>query len=122
MTKIEGLEGLPEIDVDPAMYRQLADARMNLDVDTGDMILNLGPQHPATHGTLRLVVRRDGERVVSADPIVGYMHRGYEKLPEFRTHPQITTLINRIDCLWTFATEAPFIDCAAYRRGTHARP
>ena len=73
------------------------------------MVLNIGPQHPATHGTLRLVVRLDGERVVAADPIIGYMHRGYEKLTEFRTYPQITTLINRIDWLSSFANEVPFI-------------
>ena len=88
---------LPEIDVDTTLARHLADAQMNVELDTGDMVLNIGPQHPATHGTLRLVVRLDGERVVAADPIIGYMHRGYEKLVEFRTYPQVTTLINRID-------------------------
>ena len=60
------------------------------------MILNLGLEHPATHGTLRLVVRLDGERVIAAYRVIGYMHRGDEKLSEFRTYPQITTLINRI--------------------------
>ncbi len=100
---------LPEIAVDPAAFRHLADAQVNVELDTGDMVLNIGPQHPATHGTLRLVVRLDGERVVSADPIIGYMHRGYEKLTEYRTYPQITTLINRIDWLSSFANEVPFI-------------
>ncbi|MFZ4583636.1 MAG: NADH-quinone oxidoreductase subunit D [Acidimicrobiia bacterium] len=85
---------------------------MNVELDTGDMILNLGPQHPATHGTLRLVVRLDGERVLAADPVIGYMHRGYEKLTEFRTYPQVTTLINRIDWLSSFANEVPFIAAA----------
>ena len=89
----------PSSQVDRAALRQLADAQVNVELDTGDMILNLGPQHPATHGTLRLVVRLDGERVIAADPVIGYMHRGYEKLTEFRTYPQITTLINRIDWL-----------------------
>src|SRR5213594_67831 len=73
------------------------------------MVLNIGPQHPATHGTLRVVVRLDGERVLSADPVIGYMHRGYEKLTEFRTYPQVTTLVNRIDWLSSFANEVPFI-------------
>src|SRR5256885_10492260 len=59
------------------------------------MTLNIGPQHPATHGTLRIVAKLDGEQVVSCEPIPGYMHRGYEKLTEVRTYPQITTLINR---------------------------
>jgi NADH-quinone oxidoreductase subunit D len=103
---------LPNVDVDPAAFRHLADAQVNVELDTGDMVLNIGPQHPATHGTLRLVVRLDGERVVAADPIIGYMHRGYEKLTEFRTYPQVTTLINRIDWLSSFANEVPFISCA----------
>jgi len=99
----------PELQIDPNALRHLADAQLNVELDTGDMIINLGPQHPATHGTLRLVVRLDGERVIAADPIIGYMHRGYEKLTEFRTYPQITTLINRIDWLSSFANEVPFV-------------
>ncbi|MGQ0615678.1 MAG: NADH-quinone oxidoreductase subunit D [Acidimicrobiia bacterium] len=89
---------------------QAAEARVNLEFETDDgMTLNLGPQHPATHGTLRIIVRLDGEQVVSADPVMGYMHRGYEKLTEVRTFPQVTTLINRIDWLSSFANEVPFI-------------
>jgi NADH-quinone oxidoreductase subunit D len=89
--------------------RQAADARVNVELETEGMTLNLGPQHPATHGTLRVVVRLDGEQVVWADPACGYMHRGYEKLTEVRKYPQITTLINRIDWLGSFANEVPFI-------------
>ena len=103
---------MPEIQLEPGALRHLAEAQVNVELDTGDMILNLGPQHPATHGTLRLVVRLDGERVVSADPVIGYMHRGYEKLTEYRTYPQITTLVNRIDWLSSFANEVPFVDAA----------
>lgn len=89
---------------------QAADARVNLEIETEDgMVLNMGPQHPATHGTLRLVAKLDGEQVVSAEPLMGYMHRGYEKLCEVRTYPQVTTLINRIDWLGSFANEVPFI-------------
>ena len=113
---------LPDIQVDPRIYRHLADAQVNVELDTGDMILNLGPQHPATHGTLRIVVRLDGERVIAADPVIGYMHRGYEKLTEFRTYPQITTLINRIDWLSSFANEVPFIDAAEQLLGIEAPP
>jgi NADH-quinone oxidoreductase subunit D len=73
------------------------------------MTLNLGPQHPATHGTLRIVAKLDGEQVVECEPVCGYMHRGYEKLSEVRTFPQVTTLVNRIDWLSSFANEVPFI-------------
>jgi NADH-quinone oxidoreductase subunit D len=108
--------------VEPGAMRHLADAAVGVELDTGDMILNLGPQHPATHGTLRIVVRLDGERVLAADPVIGYMHRGYEKLTEFRTYPQITTLINRIDWLSSFANEVPFIAGAEQLMGIEAPP
>ena len=112
----------PGFEVDPALYRNLEDAKVNVELDNGDMILNLGPQHPATHGTLRLVVRLDGERVIAADPVIGYMHRGYEKLSEFRTYPQVTTLINRIDWLSSFANEVPFVHGAEQLMGVEAPP
>jgi NADH-quinone oxidoreductase subunit D len=88
---------------------QAADARVNVELETEGMTLNIGPQHPATHGTLRIVARLDGEQVIWAEPVAGYMHRGYEKLTEVRTFPQVTTLINRIDWLGSFANEVPFI-------------
>jgi NADH-quinone oxidoreductase subunit D len=89
---------------------QAAEGRVNIELETEEgMILNLGPQHPATHGTLRVIARLDGEMVIEADVAAGYMHRGYEKLTEVRTYPQVTTLINRIDWLSSFANEVPFI-------------
>jgi NADH-quinone oxidoreductase subunit D len=72
---------------------------------TSDMVLNIGPQHPATHGVLRLRIVVDGERVLSAEPIVGYMHRGAEKLFEVRDYRQIIVLANRHDWLSAFANE-----------------
>src|SRR5438445_6718887 len=111
-----------EFDIDHGAMRHLADAQVNVELDTGDMILNIGPQHPATHGTLRLVVRLDGERVIAADPVIGYMHRGYEKLTEFRTYPQVTTLINRIDWLSSFANEVPFVLAAEKLMEVEAPP
>ncbi len=88
---------------------QAADARLNVELETEGMTLNIGPQHPATHGTLRIIVRLDGEQVIWAEPSAGYMHRGYEKLTEVRTFPQVTALVNRIDGLGSFANEVPFI-------------
>ncbi len=101
---------------------QAADARVNLEIETEGMTLNIGPQHPATHGTLRIVAKLDGEQVVSADPVMGYMHRGYEKLAEVRTYPQVTTLINRIDWLGSFANEVPFILAAERLMNVEAPP
>jgi NADH-quinone oxidoreductase subunit D len=74
-------------------------------LDTADMVLNIGPQHPSTHGVLRLKLRLDGERVVSCEPIVGYMHRGAEKLFEVRDYRQIIVLANRHDWLSAFSNE-----------------
>jgi NADH-quinone oxidoreductase subunit D len=101
---------------------QAADARVNVEIETEGMTLNIGPQHPATHGTLRLVAKLDGEKVVTAQPIMGYMHRGYEKLTEVRTYPQVTTLINRIDWLGSFANEVPFILAAETLMEVEAPP
>jgi NADH-quinone oxidoreductase subunit D len=75
------------------------------DLPTADMVLNIGPQHPSTHGVLRLKLVLDGERVVSAEPIIGYMHRGAEKLFEVRDYRQITVLANRHDWLSAFSNE-----------------
>src|SRR5882724_7737316 len=69
------------------------------------MVLNIGPQHPSTHGVLRLRLVLDGERVVSAEPIIGYMHRGAEKLFEVRDYRQIVLLANRHDWLSAFCNE-----------------
>ena len=102
---------------------QAADARVNVEIETDEgMILNIGPQHPATHGTLRITAKLDGEQVVWADVVPGYMHRGYEKLTEVRTYPQVTTLVNRIDWLGSFANEVPFILAAENLMGIEAPP
>ena len=101
---------------------QAADGRVNVELETEGMTLNIGPQHPATHGTLRIVAHLDGEQVISADVMCGYMHRGYEKLTEVRTYPQVTTLVNRIDWLGSFANEVPFILAAEQLMEVEAPP
>jgi NADH-quinone oxidoreductase subunit D len=70
-----------------------------------DLVLDLGPQHPSAHGVLRLALTLDGDRVVTAEPIVGYMHRGAEKLFEVRDYRQIVVLANRHDWLSAFSNE-----------------
>lgn len=67
---------------------------------TGDIVeLNLGPQHPSTHGVLRLKLKLDGEVILSAEPVIGYLHTGVEKECESRTYQQVFTLIDRLDYL-----------------------
>ena len=72
------------------------------------MIINMGPQHPSTHGVLRLLLELDGETVVRCEPIVGYLHTGIEKNTEYRTWQQGVTFVTRADYL------APFFNELAY--------
>ena len=61
------------------------------------MEVNFGPHHPSTHGVFRFIAKVDGERIVSVDPVVGYLHRGIEKLAENRTYIQFKPLVDRLD-------------------------
>jgi NADH-quinone oxidoreductase subunit D len=74
----------------------------------GLMELNLGPQHPSTHGVLRLKLLLEGEIVVKCDPVIGYLHTGIEKECETRTYHQVFTLVDRIDYLSGPAEEQAF--------------
>jgi NADH-quinone oxidoreductase subunit D len=65
--------------------------------DTDELVINMGPQHPSTHGVLRVILRLDGERVVGSDVVIGYLHRGIEKLCESRDWTQIILLTDRMD-------------------------
>jgi len=86
-------------------------------VDTGDRwILNFGPQHPATHTTLRLVLELDGERIARCTPHIGYLHSGFEKLGEHLDYNQYVTIVSRMnylspisnDICWHHAVETLF--------------
>ena len=79
------------------------------DLRTEEMILNIGPQHPSTHGVLRLVLELDGEVIVRAEPVIGYMHRAAEKLAEHRDARQTLVLMNRHDWLSAFNNELGFM-------------
>ena len=91
MTAISDAEKLRYIS------QQAADARVNVEIETEGMTLNIGPQHRAARGIHRIIAKLDGEEGVAAEPVMGYMHRGYEKLAEVRAYPQVGTLVNRID-------------------------
>ena len=70
---------------------------MQTAADDARMIVNLGPSHPATHGTLRLVLELDGEYIRKATPEIGYLHRGVEKLGEHLSYPQFIPLTDRLN-------------------------
>ena len=66
-------------------------------LDSTELVLNMGPQHPSTHGVLRVIVKLDGEKVLGTDCVIGYLHRGVEKLGENRTYAQFAPYVDRMD-------------------------
>jgi len=62
-----------------------------------EIVLNMGPQHPSTHGVLRVILKLDGEKVVSSECVIGYLHRGVEKIGENRSYPQFAPYVDRTD-------------------------
>lgn len=84
------------------IYKALMDGDTSISYDDAlhnDMILNMGPQHPATHGVLRVLLRLDGETIIKAVPELGYLHRGYEKLAENVTYHEFIPHTDRLDYL-----------------------
>lgn len=68
-------------------------------LDSTELVLNMGPQHPSTHGVLRVILRLDGEKVTGTDCVIGYLHRGVEKIAENRTWTQFAPYVDRMDYL-----------------------
>jgi NADH-quinone oxidoreductase subunit D len=83
-------------------------ARRHAEGDDDLMVINMGPQHPSTHGVLRLVLELRGEEVVSLQPVVGYLHTGIEKSLEFRTWVQGVTFVTRMDYLASIFNETAY--------------
>ena len=78
-------------------------SRLDLDeskktfLDANELILNMGPQHPATHGVLRVILKLDGEKVLGLECVIGYLHRGVEKIAENRTYTMFNPYVDRMD-------------------------
>src|SRR5947207_12245781 len=97
-------------------------------VDEGTMVINMGPQHPSTHGVLRIVLELDGETIVSAVPHMGYVHTGIEKEGEYQTYLKAVTITDRMDYLsahinnlaYTLSVEK-LLDVAPPPRGQYMR-
>ncbi len=83
-------------------------ARRHASTDDDLMVLNMGPQHPSTHGVLRMVLELRGEEVVSCQPVIGYLHTGIEKSAEFRTWVQGVTFVTRMDYLSPIFNETAY--------------
>src|SRR5919109_4039495 len=92
------------------MATQIQDPRVvEFDVRTDTMTVNMGPQHPSTHGVLRLVPELDGETVVSVSPTIGYLHTGIEKTAEQKKWQQVIPLVERMDYLGAQSNSLAFI-------------
>lgn len=78
-------------------------------IKTEPFILNIGPQHPSTHGVFRMKVTLDGEVVVDVEPVIGYLHRGIEKMGENRTYTQIIPLTDRLDYLASLTNNLAYV-------------
>ena len=87
-----------------------------------DLVLNMGPQHPATHGVLRLLVRLDGETVIGCVPEVGYLHRGYEKLAENSTYHEFIPHTDRLDYLSPLSNNVAYVLAIEKLLGIEAPP
>ncbi len=88
--------------------------RKGVEGSTETMLLNVGPQHPSTHGVLHMMCEISGETIVSAKPVIGYLHRGIEKLAESRTWQQDIVLTDRLDYVAQFSNEWAY--CRAVER------
>ena len=89
--------------------------------DVHEMEINFGPQHPSTHGVLRLVVRVDGEKILETKPDVGYLHRGTEKLFETETYPMGIPHTDRMDYVASATNNLGFVETVEKLMGITAQ-
>src|SRR5512143_375363 len=78
-------------------HLELAPERESAYLDSDELILNMGPQHPSTHGVLRVILKLDGEKVMGTECVIGYLHRGVEKIAEHRTYTMFNPYVDRMD-------------------------
>jgi NADH-quinone oxidoreductase subunit D len=110
-----------------ALYGRLETKHSAVELDEQDplgtqMVLNIGPQHPATHGVLRLVTQLDGERIAKCVVDVGYLHRGIEKLAEYKTYQEFMPYTDRMDYLAPYSTNTAFCLAVEKVAGIEAPP
>lgn len=105
------MEQKTNVYTDEKLYKKLlADKDITIeDALENEMVINMGPQHPATHGVLRLVLRLDGETVVSVVPELGYLHRGYEKMAEDMSYIEYIPHTDRLDYTGTLCNNVAYV-------------
>ena len=87
-----------------------------------EIILNMGPQHPSTHGVLRVKLRLDGEKVTGSECVIGYLHRGVEKIGENRTYPQFAPYVDRTDYVAAVSNGLGYCEAVEKLLGAEAPP
>ena len=119
------MQKLTKEDVHPKIVEALLGADTDITIDDAlenEMILNMGPQHPATHGVLRLLLRLDGETVMACVPELGYLHRGYEKLAENMSYYEFIPHTDRLDYLSPLANNSAWVLAVEKLAGIEAPP
>lgn len=116
---------LSKDEVHPKIIQALLGADSDISVDDAlenEMILNMGPQHPATHGVLRVLLRLDGETVIASVPELGYLHRGYEKMAENMSYYEFIPHTDRLDYLSPMANNVAWVLAVEKLAGIEAPP
>lgn len=119
------MEILDRDEVHPKIIEALLKADTGISIEDAlenEMILNMGPQHPATHGVLRLVLRLDGEKVIACVPEVGYLHRGYEKMAENMSYYEFIPHTDRLDYLAPLCNNVAWVLAVEKLAGIEAPP
>ena len=112
-------------EIHPKIIQALLDTETDITIDDAlenEMVLNMGPQHPATHGVLRLVLRLDGETVIACVPDLGYLHRGYEKLAENMSYYEFIPHTDRLDYISPMANNVGWVLAVEKLAGIEAPP
>src|SRR6185436_13639877 len=89
-------------------------------LDSNELIINMGPQHPATHGVLRVILKLDGEKVLGTECVIGYLHRGVEKIAEHRTYTMFNPYVDRMDYVAAVSNGLGYCEAVEKLLGTEA--
>ena len=119
------MERVAKEEVPSKILQALLNTDSDISVDgalENEMILNMGPQHPATHGVLRLLLRLDGETVIACVPELGYLHRGYEKMAENMSYYEFIPHTDRLDYLSPMANNVAWVLAVEKLAGIEAPP
>jgi NADH-quinone oxidoreductase subunit D len=91
-------------------------------LDSSELVLNMGPQHPSTHGVLRVILKLDGEKVIGSECVIGYLHRGVEKIAENRTYAQFAPYVDRMDYVAAVSNALGYCEAVEKLLNTEAPP